>query len=73
MAFSIDQVYFLDEFCKLKKTPSDGNLQEVFVMLVAVVVIFLAGRFYVSGLFFPCHRHSTLASQALEAFIGSEL
>ena len=26
MVFSLDQVYFLDDFCKLSKTPSDGTL-----------------------------------------------
>ena len=25
MAFSLDQVYFLDDFCKLNKTPGNGT------------------------------------------------
>ena len=29
-------------------------------------VVFLTGGFYVSGLLFPCHRHSTPASQTRE-------
>ena len=53
--------------CDLTKLPAmvlaSENLQEVFVMLV---VVFLTGIFYISGLTFPCHRHSILASQARE-------
>ena len=41
------------------------NLQEVFLMLV-VVVVFPHWRLLLFWATFPCHRHSTLASQAHE-------
>ena len=41
------------------------NLQEAFVMLV-VVVVFPHWGFLRFRATFPCHRHSTLASQTRE-------
>ena len=69
MTFSLDQVYFLGDFYKLNKTPSDGtcweNLPEAFVMLMLFYPYWTFLRFLDT---FPCHRHSTLASQGRERF-----
>ena len=66
----------LDDLCKLIKTPSVvlikvpyfawEKLQEVFVILNIVVVVFLTKSFLRFRATFPCHRHSTVASQVHE-------
>ena len=48
--------------------PAWENLQEVFVILVVVVVVLPRWRFLRFRATFPCHRHSTLASQDREGF-----
>ena len=69
MNFSLDQVYFLGDFYKLNKAPSDGtcweNLPEAFVMLVLRYPYWTFLRFVAT---FPCLRQSTLASQGHEHF-----
>ena len=69
MTFSLDQVYFLEDFYKLNKTPSDGpcweNLTEAFVMLMLFCPYWTFLRFLDA---FPCHRHPTLACQGRERF-----
>ena len=49
------------------------NLQEVFVMLVVVVVVFLTGGFYVSGLLFLATGTPPWLLRPVKAFTSSVL
>ena len=49
------------------------NLQEVFAMLVVVVVVFLTGGFYVSGLLFLATGTPPWLLRPVKAFTSSEL
>ena len=49
------------------------NLQEVFVMLVVVVVVFPHWRFLRFRATFPCHRDSTRLLRLVKVSTGSEL
>ena len=65
MAFSLNQVYFLDEFCKLNKTLSNGAcLGEPpgGFCDVGCCCYFLPHWFLRFQATFPCHRHSTMAT-----------
>ena len=49
------------------------NLQEVFAMLVVVVVVFPHWRFLRFRATFPCHRHSTRLLRLVKVSTGFEL
>ena len=70
MAFCVDQVYFLGDFRKLNKAPSNGTcLGEPpggFCDVGRCCCCFPHWRFLRFRATFPCHWHSNLASQVRE-------
>ena len=70
MDFSLDQVYYLDYFCKLNKTPGDGTclgeLPGGFCDVGCCCCFLRQLSFLRFQANFSCHRHYTMASQARE-------